>query len=371
MKACHSVAANSYVIDRIHIHWGQMPVNLLFSYGRVDSFPFLIVRLYAGDTQGQGETPVVYTPAVDRILAALIGQDARRLDSLLPHADTEADRFLCEAISMALHDLVGQLSGLPLHALLGGCAQRQVPLMPCIFPVNADEAQAKAQSFFAKGFRKYLKTKLVGDFQEDLARVQAIRRCAPPGLMLQGDANCGYKTLADARYAADKLGEAGLDIFEDPLAGGVSDYRALKDACAGTTRIMVDKLSRRTSDLAAVLQNAAADVVGIHPVQPGSLSRARQHAQLAQSFGVPVIIGGTGYCAMGPAAYQHLTAVVTPGGPCGELGGVFDHGMPQSLIAASLPIRDGEVILGDQPGLGVRLNEETLRHFAHGEKTLG
>ena len=81
-----------------------------------------------------------------------------------------------------------------------------------------------------------------------------------------------------------------------------------------------------------VLQKGSADIIGIHPDQPGSMSRVIQHVHLAESFGVPAVIGGTGYTGIGTAAYQHITAAATPGGRCGELGGVFDHGMPRSLV---------------------------------------
>jgi len=55
--------------------------------------------------------------------------------------------------------------------------------------------------------------------------------------------------------------------------------------------------------------------------------------------------------------------VVTPGGPCGELGGFFDHGMPRSLVEAPLPMRDGVVCLPGSPGLGVAVNWEAVSEF--------
>lgn len=357
---------NQYYIERARFCWGQMPVRVSFSYGAVAHFNFMLVRLGAGAVEGVGEVLVPPNDFLRQFLPSLLGRDARRLDALLPATTNDHDRIICEAISMALYDLVGRVSSLPLHALLGGAGSDTVPLMPCIFPNSAAEAKERARFFFSQGYR-HLKTKLVGRLEEDRARVQAIRSVAPLQAVLQGDANEGYQTLTKARQAVDELGAAGLDIFEDPLKGGVEDYRALRAQCHGA-KIMVDALSRRTDDLVAVLRTGAADVIGVHPDQPGSLSRVVQHVLLARSFGMPVVIGGTGYTAVGTATYQHLTAVATPGGPCGELGGVFDHGMPHSLVKQPLPMRDGAAILPDRPGTGVEIDEEALAKWVQDQQ---
>ena len=352
-----------FTIEKIQIHCGNMPVRLMFSWGKSNFFPFLIVRLFSRGTEGLGEVIVPVNSFLLNWLPTLIGRDARQLDALLPETTDDHDRILCEAVSMALYDLVSRVAGLPFHVLLGGAASDRVPLMPCIFPTDAKDARAKAEGFFAQGYES-LKTKLIGDFEEDLARIRVIREVAPSGAILQGDANAGYQELGAAVRAVDALGAAGLDVFEDPLAGGVDDYCRLREQLAGRgAQVMVDALARRTVDLAAVLRKGAADVIGIHPDQPGSMSRVIQHVRLAQAVGVPVVVGGTGYTCVGTAAYQHITAVATPGGKCGELGGVFDHGMPRSLVTHPLPMANGSVLLPDEAGLGVELDEEAVAQF--------
>jgi L-alanine-DL-glutamate epimerase-like enolase superfamily enzyme len=351
-------------IDRIVVHWGEIPVKLTFSYGKVSVFPFIIVRLFAGGHEGLGEVVVPTKDFLFELLPRLVGADARRLDALLPETHDDHDRILCEAMSIALWDLLGHVSGLPLWALLGGARSGTVPLMPCTFPNTPAEARERAEFFFAQGYR-YLKLKLSGDLAEDVARVKAVRSVAPAGAVLQGDANCAYRTIESARTALRQTGAAGLDIFEDPLDGGPAEYAKLRDAGA---KVMIDALSRRTADLVACLKLGAAEVVGIHPDQPGSLTRVREHVLLAQAFGVPVVIGGTGYTGVGTAAYQHLTAALTPGGPCGELGGAFDHGMPRATVRQPLPMVDGCVILPETPGMGVELDPQAIAAFGHGQQ---
>lgn len=213
------------IVDRVRVDWGEMPVNLVFSYGKVSVFPFQIVRLWSGPHVGMGEVLASPLEFLERLGARLPGADARRLDALLPPEVFAADavgrdheRILCEAVSIALHDLLGHAAGLPLYALLGGARQLAVPLMPCLFPHGADEARDGARRWREAGCR-YLKLKLSGDLAEDRARVEAVRSVWPREYGLQGDANCGYKTREAARRALAELGRAGLNVVEDPLEG--------------------------------------------------------------------------------------------------------------------------------------------------------
>jgi len=311
-----------HTIENVEFTWGHIPVDLHFSYGDVDRFPFTIVRLRADDVVGCGEVLVPPNEVAFETAQVLAGSDARRLDTLLPPTTTDRDRIFQEAFSIALHDLVGRLAGLPLHAL-------------------------------------------VGRVGEDRRRVNAIREVVPEGLVLQGDANEGYETIDEAVRAVSVLSDEGLDLFEDPLRGDVEAYRQLRNNCNGArAKIMVDALARSTSSLASVLMAGAADAINIHPDQPGSLSRVIHHARMIQAFGVPVHIGGTGYVAVGSAAYQHMTAVVGSEGPCGELGGVYDHHMPTSFVREPLKISNGCVQIPDTPGIGVELDDQKLEPYA-------
>lgn len=367
----HQQMSEDYIIQSVTLRWGKIPVDLRFSYGDLSEFDFTYIYLKAGGFVGVGEAVVSPRDAFAEFASSLVGKDARRLDSLLPtQACDFYVRVLCEAFSMAVHDLVGKISGLPVHSLLGGKKRNKVPLMPCIFPENPDDAAARAKMFFDQGFNRYLKTKLMGQLEEDAERVSAIRSVAPEGLILQGDANKGYKTVDDAKKAVRILGDKGLDIIEDPLSGGIDDYRSLCNSCDGRAKIMVDELARETSSLIQVLRAGAAEVIGLHPDAPGSLTNALLNAKIAEAFGVPVVIGGTGYTGVGPAAYQHLTAVLASG-PCGELGGFYDHGMPAKFIESSLPTEDGLVTIPDLPGLGVEVDNESLSRFEQGSKTWG
>jgi L-Ala-D/L-Glu epimerase len=77
------------------------------------------------------------------------------------------------AIDCALHDLVARALGAPLNVLFGGTVRDQVPILRILAIKTPQEMAAQAQKLVDKGYR-YLKIKVHGDVDEDVARVAAI-----------------------------------------------------------------------------------------------------------------------------------------------------------------------------------------------------
>ena len=80
--------------------------------------------------------------------------------------------------------------------------------------------------------------------------------------------------------------------------------------------------------------------------------------------------GGEGFLGGGTAAYHHLAAVIGLSFPCGELGGIVDHGFADDIIRAGHPVRDGEVEPSEAPGIGVEIDEESLSKLATQERRI-
>ncbi len=350
-------------ITAVTMDWGNMPVDVRFSYGAPEAFPFTIVRLRSNQLQGLGEVLTTPSDAVKEAAASLVGADALRLDALLTGVWDEVDQVRREPFSMALYDLVGQASGLPLHTLLGGARRTTVPLMPCIFPESAEHAGQRAAEFVAQGFRA-LKVKIFGELEGDLAIIRAVREALGADGYVQADANEGYPAAEVTAETMKALAAAGLNAAEDLIDGELSDLRALR-GCS-SVQIMPDAPARSLEGIHQILRADAADRIQLHAGQQNTLSEAMARYWTATACGVPALVGGTGYCGVGTAAYQQLASVIGLEGPCGELGGAFDHGMPEDLVETPLTIRDGEAILPETPGLGVKLDEEALQRYSTG-----
>lgn len=351
-------------IDSVRIVTGKGPYKLRFSYGKVNEYPFGLICIRSGKYEGIGEGHVEDFAGFKNAAQQLIGEDALRLDNLV---SAQWHSFISEAISIALHDLVAKASGIPFHVLLGGAVRKQVPVMPCIFPENTNDAALKAAQFGKMGFEG-VKFKFVGEAKEDLANLKAIRKALPETMFIIADANRGYKDVKTFHEMLPEFAAAGLSIAEDPIDGSYEDYAYMRGKTGA--KIMVDIKVRSEEMLRSALVAGAADIINLHPNQQGSLSRAIARAKAAEIMGCKVWIGGTGSFGVQAAAYQQLASVTGTSMPCGEPGGLFDHGFVNDIIEKPYELKNGAVTLPDEPGLGIRLDEKAIKQMQTFEEEL-
>jgi L-alanine-DL-glutamate epimerase-like enolase superfamily enzyme len=100
------------------------------------------------------------------------------------------------AIDIALWDLKGKATGLPVHALLGGALRQRVPAYVTGFYYRdgerPDDLRREAASYLEQGYRT-LKVKVAGLAPEaDAERVRVIRETAGKDVALMLDANQGW-----------------------------------------------------------------------------------------------------------------------------------------------------------------------------------
>jgi len=352
-------------IDKVILHVGSMPTKVHFSYGSPAAFDFIIVRVVAGGEEGLGECITKCDDNVLDLARRLAGEDPHRLDGLLDDGRgtdgpvSHAATSVREMFSMALHDLVARLHQLPMHLLLGGARRKCIPLMPCIFPEDAADAERKAREFVAQGFRS-LKVKIFGEIAGDDAIVRAVRRALPKGF-IQADANRGYKSIPEAQQALSVFREIGLSAIEDPLNGSLEEYARLCGEFAAP-RIILDAPSRGWDAIHTACVLGAAHAINLHPNCQGAFSEILGRAAVARAAGIQVMVGGTGYTGIGSHAYAHVASVVGLDFPYGELCGAVDHGMPASA-AQPLPVEQGNLVLAETGGHGGRLNLSAIEPY--------
>lgn len=204
-------------------------------------FESLLVRLVADDgSTGWGEALAPVAPEVPaeivRTLFApvLLGADPCRVRPLVAAlrdlmrerghlGGHQADALA--AVDIALWDLAGRLTGLPVHALLGGAFRDRIPTYVSGLPRPTDpERAALAAQWAAQGVTR-IKLHLGYGVDADLATVAAVRAAAP-GVRLAVDAHWAYE-LADAARLARGLVEHGQILFlEAPLAPEDQDGHA-------------------------------------------------------------------------------------------------------------------------------------------------
>jgi muconate cycloisomerase len=221
------------------------------------------------------------------------------------------------------------------------------------------DAVRHARQMKLVGFRH---VKLKVGFEDDVARVRAVREVLGPDVSLRVDAN-GAWTLDQAVEALSALAAFDLAAVEQPLPRGpVAELRRLKDACP--VPIVVDESLVTLDDAEALIAGRAADYFNVRVSKCGGLARSRAVAARAAAAGVRLQVGSqVGETAILSAAGRHLAAALPEVSFVeGSFGTLL---LTEDVSAESVRFgHRGEAPVLTGPGLGIDVSEERLRRHA-------
>lgn len=360
------------VITAVHLlpFTGDVRTEVLVTgaRGSHDRSEFLLVRIEtSAGVDGFGEVSATLPWSgedagtagyvIDRVLApVLVGRPLapvaeleNRMDAVLTgHPFTKA------GLSTALWDAWARLLDVPLAQALGGPFRTEVPIK-CSLSGNGEQLASVYRACRAGGFRAF-KVKIGMDLATDIDRVRQARELVGEDTLLGMDANGGYRR-SQARALVDAVLPYRPAFLEQPVAP--ADLAGLRELRGGPLPVVADESVFGMSDLVAVLQAGAADVVSLYIGKGGGPGRAVRMASVASVFGVDVLIGSNGELGLGAAAQLHVACALP------ELSAIPSdiigaHYYTSDVLAEPLPSDGSRVVLPDAPGLGVRLREDLL-----------
>jgi L-alanine-DL-glutamate epimerase-like enolase superfamily enzyme len=284
-------------------------------------------------------------------------------------------------IDIASWDLVGQIAGLPLFRLLGGHQDRVRAYASAGFYFAGKDAPAVAEEFKAIAADGYGHGKMkVGrtpetpmnplahmvepgfatvSFEEDLARVRAVRAAVGDDFRLMVDANnaWGVTTALAAGREYDRL---SVHWFEEPVA---TDDRAGSARLAAALDVPVAgyETESQLSGFRDLVNAGAVDIVQPDVIWAGGITACRRIAALAYAAGLPCVphVYST---AVSIAANLHFMASL-PNCYLLELDQNPNALRSELLTEPIKPDADAVVAVPERPGLGVRLDHTTLRRY--------
>ncbi|MCT9819623.1 mandelate racemase/muconate lactonizing enzyme family protein [Microbacterium sp. W1N] len=345
-----------YRIVRTRHHWGR-PVgdaNGFISSGVTD-LALVVVETDAGiEGIGMGSAH-----DIDRLFPALEGKDPRAVTALY---DAMLARVFKSghggatfggigALDSALWDIKAKAAGEPLWRLLGA-ADRFVPGYASGLDIALDDEQL-ASFYRTMAERGFASGKLKGgrDVETDLRRLDIVEdalstNTARPALML--DANESWNLKQAVRYVSAIEERRDLTWIEEPLrrwdAAGHARLSASVRAAVATGENLTG-----LEQFAPLLDAHAVDIVQAGAVW--GITHFLRVATVAHGRLLPVSpVGLTANYALAAAAAaipNHLSAEIQ------------DLGAPLGVILDQ-QIADGGVVLGDEPGAGIRLDESAI-----------
>lgn len=284
-------------------------------------------------------------------------------------------------IDIAIWDLVGQLAGLPLFRLLGGHQTQVRAYASAGFYLAGKDASALAEEFKACAARGYGHGKMkVGrtpetpmnplahmvepgfatvSFEEDLARVRAVRQAVGDDFRLMVDANNAWG-VATALAAGREYDRLGIHWFEEPVA---TDDRAGSARLAAALDVPVAgyETESQLSGFRDLVNAGAVDIVQPDVIWAGGITACRRIAALAYAAGLPCVphVYST---AVSIAANLHFMASL-PNCYLLELD-QNPNALRSELLAEPIEPDAGAVVaVPERPGLGIRLDQTTVRRY--------
>jgi L-alanine-DL-glutamate epimerase-like enolase superfamily enzyme len=337
--------------------WGR-PVgdaNGVFVDG-VTPVPIILVDTDEGIT-GVGLGPHV---EVETVFAAIDGEDPRSVTALY-------DRMLRQtfkaghagavfgtigALDTALWDIKAQAAGEPLWRLLGG-RDRTVPAYASGLDIGLTDSELVSvyQAYAERGLRA---AKLKGgvDIERDRHRLALVRDVlteaahgSRPSLML--DVNESWTRKQAVRHVREIERTLDLTWIEEPVRRWDADGLAIVSRAVHASVATGENLTG-LEQFRPLIAAGAVDVVQIAAVW--GVTHFLRVSALANAHDLPVSpIGNT------PVALLHA-ATSAPNHIASELQDL----LPPVGVSLQLSIEDGAFVLGDSPGLGIRIDETAI-----------
>ncbi len=261
------------------------------------------------------------------------------------------------ACDIALWDLQGKALDMPVHKLLGGRFRDRIELYAGCAGRDPETAAVRAEKLVAAGYRG-LKLSPASDRSGTVAIAAAVRDRVGPDIAVMVDVHTEFD-VAEAIRLGREL--EALDIYwleaptlPEDLAGHAAVTRALNMHVANgewyrTRYEMKEAFDRRTCD------------VVMPDIGRTGLSEGKRIAVLADTYNIPVSphIGGG---LLSIAATIQLSAAI-PNFLVMEHGHESYPTRCRYALEYPRPV-DGAFPVTDQPGLGVRIDDEMLERFS-------
>lgn len=353
---------------------------------------------------GQAESAKPYLkPMVMFYKQYLIGEDPtnvagimlkiRRMGALKPWGAAVS------AIEIALWDVAGQVSGLPVYKLLGGKIRDRVRIYngDVRFPMSGQTPQDYAENMArmkeakegftlikqAVGFHNPAMMKAIPDMWYDepprsgpphmdagvltergldyiISCVEAMKKVLGSEIGLSLDCGPGW-TVKDAITFARALEPLHITWVEDIITGDYSPYpnaEVFKQVTDATcTPIHTGEEIYLRENFKDLIEKQAVNVLGPDPEDVGGIAELKWIAEYANLHGILVAPHGVFDGLIGLAAHVHMAAAL----PQNYIAFEYPIGQPDWWydIVEGLPdpiVKKGFIDVWDKPGLGVTFN---------------
>ncbi len=297
-----------------------------------------------------GETLSSILGGIDHIRSCLIGMDVEDHERLFQKLNSciIGNMSAKAAVDMAIHDLIGKFFKHPLFRLLGGNAH-DVQTDVTISLDTLEKMVLESREKVSQGF-SVLKIKVGDDPKLDVQRLQAISSEIGEDIKIRIDANQGW-TPKEAVYVGKQLKKRNIaiELMEQPVHA--KNFEGLKYVREKVSfPVYADESVFSAQDALKLIEMKAVDGINIKLMKCGGIYNAKKIAAIAESAGIPCMIGSMMECHISVTAAAHLAV---------SSSAITGYDLDAPLFCSTNPIEggidyEGSLIhLPESPGLGI------------------
>ena len=298
--------------------------------------------------------------AVDDLCQLVIGADPMQVEAVTERLRLAAGSagpegiftLALSAIDIALWDIKGKALNQSVCSLLGGCRDRVLTYASgaLMRPFNLEYLEEAGPRLVEMGFRQ-MKTQMGAEptAQREVARIRVLREALGEDI----DLMCDINQLWNVNQAIDigrRVEEYHLFWLEDVVAR--DDYPGLaRVADALTTPIAAGEYVYGIRPFRHMLETRSIDIVMVDLLRVGGITQFRKVAGMAEAFNLPVV------SHLVPEIQVHNIAAIP--------NGLTVEYMPWSLrlFEETPAIEDGQILVPNKPGLGLKFDQEAVKQF--------
>ncbi len=306
---------------------------------------------------------LVYLIVREQLASVLVGEDPSEVDALWEkmyaltrwYGRKGAALSAIGGVDTALWDLRGQAEGRPIWALLGGENDRCPAYAGgLLWKDDVKELAEEAAGYIDAGFRR-VKMRLARSEEYDRAAVEAVRAAVGAENDVIVDASMRYHPEL-ARRMGNFLAGQGVLWYEEPFAPeNIDSFVALRGTvgvplAAGENEFCLQGFRE-------LMRAGAVDIVQPDACRCGGISEVWKVGQLALEHGLRLATHSWSD-AVAIEANAHVVGAM-PNGVTVEIDRM-NNPFVDALLGRPFEVVEGEIALGDAPGLGIELNWEVV-----------
>lgn len=352
----------------------------------VNDMDRILVRVETDEgLTGWGEVRAFLSPEAtvsvieDGVKPLVVGQSPHEIERFRRQVFVEYTNpnMFFAPVEMACWDIVGKALGKPVYELLGGwTAPNQTSMKNrehagaesgnsaeefayCLGIFPPEESREYARESLDRGY-SVLKTKAGRDWQTDVERILAMDDEVDGRLEFRLDPNQGW-TVEDAVRVCARLSDAGvyLQYVEQPIR--IDAHGSLRQLRTRTTQpIAANEDTYPPRSLRQAIEKGAIDVAVLDLTPVGGISGIRQLAAIADDAGISL----AHHCAFDLGVRTAAILHTVSGVPGFNLpADTTYYGWEGDVIEDPFEIRDGQIAVPSDPGLGVTVDPTAVERY--------